>query len=256
MEKNILIIDDNPDKRAYDALKNDLEEEVNEGSDITYRVNLDFENPMHYIDFRKKGEEYSEFFELLNKKYLSKKLDIFLCDFNLHSKHKHIAFHIISHVRKFNKACSIILFSGSPLKELIRINNNDLAGKISEYINQEDKTANVGLLEKKLEEFRKEEEPAEELMQIAVESNISAIISRTQYEEAAKELITKPSLILWIENELLKNGPSIFNDGNPSLDGKTLEDIAKHIREQTAEGISFTREIIQISLANLIHFTN
>lgn len=256
MEKNVLIIDDTPDKRAYAALQSDLEEEINENSDITYTVNLEYENPLQYLDFTKKGEEYSLFFRLLDEKYLSKKLDIFLCDFNLHSKHKHIAFHIISHVRKHNKACSIILFSGSPLKELIRINNNDLASKISEYINQENQSAEIGLLEKKLEELRKEEEPAEELMQIAVKSNISAIISRTKYEEVAKELLMKPSLILWIENELLKNGSLIFNDGNPNLDGKKLEEIAKHIREQTDEGIYFTKEIIQLSLSNIIHFIN
>lgn len=253
MEKNILIIDDVTDKRGLEAFKEDLEYEVNQNSNLTYSINLNSENPLPYIDFTKpEREQYNGLFQFLDQQYLSKKLDMFLCDFNLHAQHKHIAFHIINHVRSRNKACTIILFSGSPLKELIRLNNSDLAEKIREHILQENTGANASLIEKKLEQLRKEEEPAEELMAMAVKSHISAIVSRPKYEETAKELIKQPSVLLWIENELMKNGELVFNDGHEKLNGMKLEVVAKHIREQTEEGIYFTSEIIRLSLANLL----
>ena len=253
MEINSLIIDDEHDKRTLSELREDLQFKVNENSSISLHVNLDYENPINFIS---ENFNLKPFFQHLDDKYLSKKLDMLLCDFNLHATYKHIAFHIIDHVRKKNKACTIILFSGSPLKELIRINNNDLAIKISEHIVEQNNEVDVGNLEKKLEELRREEEPAEELMQIAVKSNISAIVSRTRYEETALDLITTPSLILWLENELLKNGNLIFNDGHEILNGMKLEDIAKHVREQTEFGVYFTKEILQVSIASLVKFNS
>jgi hypothetical protein len=253
MEINCLIIDDEYDKRTLEQLREDLQYEVNKASSISFRVNLNYENPMKYIDEKFR---YDSFFSYLDENYLSKKLDMLLCDFNLHSSHKHIAFHIINHVRKRNKACTIVLFSGSPLKELIRINNNDLARKISEHINDENNKADVDQLRKKLDILRKEEEPAEELMEIAVKSNIAAIVSRTKYEEKAIELIKSPSLILWLENELYKNGGITFNNGHEKLNGLKLEEVAKHIREQTDLGKYFTKEIMQMSIACLINFNS
>jgi hypothetical protein len=199
---------------------------------------------------------YESLYDHLDEKYLSKKLDMLLCDFNLHSKHKNIAFYIISHVRKRNKGCTIILFSGSPLKELIRMNNNDLAQKISEHIINENSRANIDQLKTKLEYLRREEEPAEELMEMAVKSNIRAIVSRTKYEEKAAELIKSPSFILWLENELYKNGHITFSDGHEKLNGMKLEEIAKHIREQSDLGKYFTKEILQMSISCLVNFNS
>lgn len=253
MEKNVLIIDDSPDKRALEEFNQELLHEVNRNAAFTYTVNLFAENPLPYIDLGKKpGEQCSGFYEFLDAKYLDKKLDMVLCDFNMHERHKHLAFHIINHIRKRNKICTIILYSGAPLKELIRLNNSDLATKISEHILKENRTADVTRLAAKLEELRKEEEPAEELMAMAVKSRISAIVSKNKYEEKAIELISKPSLLLWVENELFMNGDCMFSDGNDKLNGKKLSEIARHIREQTDEGIYFTNEIVKISLANLI----
>lgn len=253
MEKNILIIDDNIDKRGLDLFKESLEEEVNENNSISFTVNLYSENPVPFIDFNVQLEDrYNRLFQLLDENYLNKKLDIFLCDFNLHVRDKHIAFHIINHVREKNKACTIILFSGSPLKELIRLNNNDLAKKIGGHISDENRTVDIALLEKKLEDLRKDEEPAEVLMEMAVKSQIAAIVSRPKYEQTALDLIKQPSMLLWIENELMKNGGLIFNDGHEKLSGLKLEVVAKHIREQTEEGIYFTSEIIRLSVANMI----
>jgi hypothetical protein len=256
MEKTILVIDDAPDNRELDELKKDLEHEVNNDSSISYTVNLSWEKPADYIDFSVKINQLDPLFQHLESKYLNKKLDMFLCDFNLHSEHKHLAFLIIDFIRTKNKTCTIILYSGSPLKELIRINNGDLATKISEHIIQENTTANIDLLSEKLEKLRKEEEPAEELMEMAVKSNISKIVSRTKYEETAIDLITKPSLLLWIENELTNNSKRIFNDGHEKLNGLKFEEIAKLVREQTEEGIYFTNEIIRISIANLINLNS
>jgi hypothetical protein len=251
MDINCLLIDDEYDKRTLDALKDDLQYEVNKNSKVSKKIILRYEDPLKYLG---KELNYDSLFEYLNATYLSQKLDLLLCDFNLHAHHKHIAFHIINHVRKKNKACSIILFSGSPLKELIRINNNDLATKLSEHITGDNPKAEVEPLKKKLEELRKEEEPAEELMEIAVKSNISSIVSRTKYEEEAMKLIVNPSEILWLENELLKNGDLIFNDGDQKLNGLKLTEVAKHIREQTDLGLYFTKEIMKLAIASLIEF--
>lgn len=253
MDINCLIIDDEIDKRALAVLEEDLQYEVNTNSSISLNVILNHENPLTFINDSK---DYTGLFQYLDEKYLSTKLDLFLCDFNLHAYHKDIAFHIINHVRSRNKACTIILFSGSPLKELIRINNNDLAQKVSEHITYENPEAKVDKLSKKLEEIRKEEEPAEKLMEMAVKSNISAIVSRTKYEEKAVELIKAPSLLLWLDNELYRNGDMIFNDGDERLNGLTLREVAMHVRKQTDLGSYFTKEIMQISIANLINFNS
>ena len=93
-------------------------------------------------------------------------------------------------------------------------------------------------------------------MKIAVKSNISAIVSRPKYEETALDLIKQPSILLWIETELMKNGELIFNDGNDTLNGKKLKDVAKHIREQTDDGIYFTKEIIQLSVGTLVNLNS
>jgi len=103
MEINCLIIDDEHDKRSLEQLREDLQYEVSRASNISFRVNLNYENPMKYIN---EQNQYEALFKYLDENYLSKKLDMLLCDFNLHPVHKHIAFHIINHVRKKNKACS------------------------------------------------------------------------------------------------------------------------------------------------------
>ncbi len=253
MNKKILVIDDNPDERALIDFKEEIEFEVNQNSNIFYPVELVWLNPLSYIDFKAPlNNQLISFFAYLDTNFLNQKMDMLLCDFNLHAQHKHLAFYIIDYVRKYNKVCTIILFSGSPLKELIRLNNADLAKKISEHIIQKNKKANVELLEAELERLRSEEEPAEELLNMAVRAKIDAIVPRNKFEEKAIELIKKPSLQLYIESELLKHGETIFNDGNELLNGKELSEIAALIREQSDEGIYFTNEILQSSLANMI----
>ncbi len=253
MTKNVLYIDDQPDTRALKSLEEDLEHVVNEHyATNSFKVSVNPVIPNGYLVFHKGQIDFSNFFNFLDENYLNESLDLVMCDFNMHEDHKHMAFYIIDHIRKRNKSCTIILFSGSPLKELIRINNNDLAKSISEHIKEDNNDANIEPLATKLEEIRKTETPAEDILRKAIGSQISDIVSRKIHEEKAIELITKPSLLLTIEHELFLHGDTIFNDGNQYLNGKSLFEVAAEIRKQSEQGIYFTNLILQLSLSNLI----
>ena len=257
MTRNVLYIDDQPDNRALEAFQEELEVVVNEHNSLnSFKVKVTPIIPNDYIDFTKEPIEFNTFFSFLDEKFLNESLDLVMCDFNMHVDHKHMSFHIIDHIRKRNKSCSIILFSGSPLKELIRMNNSDLAKSISQHINEENNEVEISSLTLKLEEIRKNETPAEDLLRKAVSSHISEIVSRKVHEDKAIELIRKPSFLLSIEHELLLHGDVIFNDGHEYLNGKSLSNVASEIRKQTEEGKYFTNLLLQLSLSNLIEMNN
>jgi hypothetical protein len=251
MKRNVLYIDDQPDKRVVEELEKELQIVVNENSHISLELKVHVVNPLDYLTLEQGQEVYSDFFNYLDKNFLYDTLDLVMCDFNIHAKHKHISFHIIDHVRKMNKACSIILYSGSPLKELMRMNNDDLAESIFEHIKNDNPEVLVDLLSKKLEEIRKKETPAEELLSKAVLSNITDIVSRKHHEESAYYRISNPSLLLIIEHELLSNGKIIFKDGSEALDGLSFEEVASEVRLQSEKGVKFTKLIIELSLDNI-----
>lgn len=253
MIKKVLYIDDQPDKRVLDVLQGDLEDAVNDYyASNSFKVIVTPEIPNNYINLEEEVVNYNSFFDHLDKKHLQDPLDLVMCDFNMHEDHKHIAFHIIAHIRSRNKACGIILFSGSPLKELMRMNNGDLAKSISHHIKEDNPEADISVLSDKLEEIRKSETPAEDLLDKAVTSGISDIVSRKHHEERAIIRITQPSLLQIIEHELLLHGETIFNDGHESLNGLPLKEVAKKIRMQSEEGKYFTELMLQLSLGNLI----
>lgn len=251
MKRNVLYIDDQPDKRVVDALEEELGIIVNEISPVTVELKVHKVNPLEFLALEADKEDYQVFFDYLDGDFLGNTLDLVMCDFNIHEKHKHIAFHIIDHVRKKNKACSIILYSGSPLKELMRMNNTDLAESISEHLKNDNPDISVELLSTRLEEIRKKETPAEDLLSKAVKSNITDIVSRKNHEEIACQRIIEPSLLLIIEHELLMNGDIMFKHGNKELDGLSFEEVASEIRTQSERGVKFTKFIIELSLDNI-----
>ncbi len=253
MVRNVLYIDDDPDMRFVEVLRDDLENAINVSEKLnTFTVEVSVEIPNDYMNVTAKELDLSGFFNHLDEKYLESSLDLVMCDFNMHKEHKHLAFEIIAHIRKRNKACGIILYSGSPLKELIRLNNNDLAKNIVDHINEENKECDVNLLEKKLEQIRKKETPAEELLQQAVTSTITEIVSRTNHDDVAVQNITKPSILLMIEQKLLAHRDCVLNVGDSELEGKTFGEIAAEIRKQSESGIRFTKYVLQFSLNNVI----
>jgi hypothetical protein len=251
MIRNVLYIDDQPDKRVVASLEEELGIIVNENSPISVELKVHKVNPLDFLALDSDKEDYKAFFDYLDNDFLGNTLDLLMCDFNIHEKHKHISFHIIDHVRKRNKSCGIILYSGSPLKELMRMNNDDLAESISEHIKTDNPTASIEMLSKRLEEIRKKETPAEDLLSKAVKANITEIVSRKNHEDIACQRIINPSLLLIIEHELLMNGEIIFKDGNEELDGLSFEQVASEIRAQTEKGVKFTKLIIELSLDNI-----
>lgn len=253
MKKNILVIDDSPDLRGLALLKEELEQVLNDNSHIQYEVNITVINPNDHLQFGNVEEALKPLCEYLTG-ILNKKLDLFMCDFNLHVSNKDLAFYIIDHVRNFNKCCSIILYSGSPLKELTRINNQELANQISTHIKVENPQVDVEFLKSKIDKVTKSELPSEELLKLALEADITKIVSRTEYIETAIEIIKSPALLLRLENNLLAHGDqTIFNSVGMSLDGHTIENICEHIRMQTSEGILFSNELIELMSA---HYAN
>jgi hypothetical protein len=256
MKRNVLYIDDQPDKRVVEELENELGILVNDHSCISLVLKVYKVNPLEFLNLDSNKEEYEVFFNYLDKNFLFDTLDLVMCDFNMHEKHKHIAFHIISHIRERNKSCGIILYSGSPLKELMRMNNNDLAKNISEHILNENPEASIDKLSQVLEIIRKKETPAEDLLSKAVSANITDIVSRKDHEDAAYHRIINPSLLLIVEHELLMNGHIIFKDGDEELDGLSFEEVAFEIRKQSKKGVKFTKLIIELSLDNICYLNS
>ena len=255
MDRNILIIDDETEELDYVALKDDLEDEANKESDISINVNIFLVDPGPYIDAQKKDpeEKLGKLYSYIDKKFLKKTLDMFLCDFNLHPSQKDIAFYIIKHVREFNNTCTIILYSGQPLQQLITVKLEDFAEDISKHIKTQNKSANPEKLKQILKRLSKSILPASELFEIAVQSKIAAIVSRNDMEEVAFEHFLNPSFKLRLENHLLKYGDMYFNDGDPRLNGLQLKEIAMHIRKNSGKGKDFLDELFELSITHLIN---
>lgn len=258
MKKNILVIDDDPDARALDELREQLEYTVNEGASVSYNIQLKTINPTDFIPYGQPTEDtLNSLFAHLDSAALNEKLDLVLCDFNLHQSNKDLAFHIVDHVRKHNKCCSVMLYSGSPLKELTRINNQELANKISTHIIQENPKAEVNILKTKIDQITKEELPSEELLKLAIHSNITTIVSRNNYEDAALEVIKNPSLLLRIENNLCcYDEDEIFIHAGFSINGMKIGVICDHLRRQTTEGIRFSEELIELMTSHYIQLNH
>ncbi|MCK4338741.1 MAG: hypothetical protein KAW87_01970 [Candidatus Cloacimonetes bacterium] len=255
MDRNILIVDDETTEVDYEVLKTDLEDEANKDSDINIKINIFLVDPGPYIDAQKKDpeEKLEELYSYIDKKYLEKELDMFLCDFNLHPSQKDIAFYIIKHVREVNSTCTIILYSGQPLQQLITIKLEDFAGSISNHIKTQNKSANPQKLKQKLKKLSKSILPASELLEIAAQSKIAAIVSRNDMEDAAFEHFFNPSFKLRLENHLLKYGDMYFNDGDLRLNGLQLKEIAMHIRRNSGKGKDFLEELFELSITHLIN---
>lgn len=257
MQKNVLIIDDSPDYRDYELLVSDLEEVLNNESHIQYTVNLNYVNPNDYNVAGQNTDALSPLFEFLEANFLNKKLDLFMCDFNLHNHNKDLAFNIIGYVRTQNKSCSVLLYSGSPLKELVRINNQILANQIAEHIKRENPKIEIEPLKSKIDRVTIKELPSDSLLRMVLESDITRIVPRNHYKETALDLITKPSLLLRLENDLLAFPEgTIFRETGFSLDGVSLSEICRHIRAQTDEGTVFCQELIEMMTSHYLELVD
>ena len=142
MKKRIIILDDDADDVWLEELKHDIEDAVNENSPVSYDVIIDYYNP---TDTLGGPEPLDKALEELSDKIGHDKTDLFLCDFNVNENHKLVSFHFIEMARKLNSNCTILLYSGNPLKELLRLEHEDLAEKIQEYIAANGDTALEGL---------------------------------------------------------------------------------------------------------------
>ncbi|MCP4110432.1 MAG: hypothetical protein GY749_33750 [Desulfobacteraceae bacterium] len=258
MEKNILVIDDGYEFRELEYLKSVLEETANQNSPVSVTINTKLIDPSPYIDFdaQDPGNKLVDLFNHIDNEVLNNSLDMFLCDFNLHESHKDIAFHIIRYVREKNNSCTIILYSGLPLKQLVTVNFEDFANDISKHIKTENKSAAPGKIKKVLKKLTNTVLASEELLRIAVESRITAIVQRNKMEDTAMEHIVKPSILLRLENELMRYGDMKFNDGNPKLDGLKLGEVARYIREDSELGRQFINEIFELTIAHLVQLNN
>lgn len=252
IEKNILIVDDAPDERAIELLRDQIKEALNDECHIDYTINLTIINPNSYANSQLGANALDPLYEKLNSSVLNKKLDLFLCDFNLDASNKDVAFHIIDHVRKSNKICSVILYSGSPLKELTRINNQELATKLSEHILADNRKAETTLLKNKIDQITQEELPSEELLRMMVQCSITKIVPRKNYEDAVVEVINKPPLLLRLENELSCYEDSAVIDAGGLLNGVQVRVICEHLRAQTQEGIAFASELVELMASHYI----
>jgi hypothetical protein len=158
-------------------------------------------------------------------KYLSSRLDLVLCDINLNDKMVGLPLIIADYVRKKNKSCHIILYSGGLHKIL-----DDL------------------LDTKRTTKGKEVEKPIRAL----ITATIAEMVERDKVENRAIYWLLQPSLLLQLERKLLEYENHQFENGYPNFRGFTLAQIAKEVREQSPQGVKFTQELFEQTLAHMI----
>lgn len=249
MEKKILVVDDVCDKVVLEELRDTLRDAVNIDSHISYSVDVDCFNPR---DFLQEQEPIDRVLKELDRKVNGRRLDMFLCDFNISQEHKLIAFHMIEHLRKSNISCTVLLYSGNPLRELLRLEYDGLAQEIISHIKNDNPKLDPSLLEEMLNKFIRLATKHEQMFNIATTVNISEFVSRDRLRDKAAEYITKPSLPLRIEEQLLAHEGLEFSTGNALLDGALLGALAQEIRSGSPKGEELLKEILELSIAHMI----
>jgi len=249
MKKRIILIDDNADEVWLEELKHEIESSVNEGNSISYNVEIDYYNP---TDTLSGPEPVDKALGELSSKIESDKTDLVLCDFNINQNFKLISFHFIEQARKLNSNCTIILYSGNPLKELLRLEYDDLAEEIQGHIKDNNNEVDLDSLRKFIDDAIKKRTKQESMFKIATSSNIAEFVTRPRLIERASEYIKHPSLGLLVEEKLLQFPSLVYDTGNSALDGKELGEYAKEIRRNSDLGDKFLREMLDLSTSYMI----
>lgn len=218
MPKKILFIDDNNISHVLAKIKMKILDENG------FQAELSLFNPGDK-KFEGKGKEidFEKVLDALKKDFLDERLDLVACDYNLHSENKKLAFQIIQHIRKFNKVCTIFVYSGGITKAL-------------------------------LQDFSTSGNEGERLTRAVLSSNIAGFYNGRggALENAVVDLIARPSLELQVETFLLQHPDFKMEHGYKTFAKYPLRVIAKEVRLQTSKGKSYTREIIERGLSHMI----
>ena len=158
-------------------------------------------------------------------KYLSTRLDLVLCDISLNAQIVGLPLLIAEYIRKKNKSCHIVLYSGGLHKIL---------GE---------------LLETKATTKGKE---VEKPVRALITAIIAEMVERDNVENRAIHWLLQPSLLLQLERKLLEYETHQFDNGYPNFKGFTLAQIAKEVREQSPQGVKFTEELFEQTMAHMI----
>lgn len=251
MYKCILVIDDKKDSVILEHIERVVTTEFNKDNSHQYNISVKYYDPTIVMD---KEDSVEAMLNDLESEFLNGRLDLLLCDFNLSEDKKLLAYEIVVRVREKNKNCSIVMYTGNPFKDLVRLEHDGLAQFLADNVPVNEgkiehkpvKSAIEGYIKKEIKDFT----PLEN----AACSNIRKFITRKldDISDTVLECLEEPSVSMAIENELLANESLIFASGNPQLDGASFNDVANEIRTGTRNGQKYQQQIIDSGLAIMI----
>lgn len=210
MKKRVLLID-NDDINEYFI---DLQEKWGDKNPVDLEtfwfnpVDREFEKEDRDIDFELMLSE-------LEKRFLKDKIDVIGCDFNIHNTNKMLTFSIIERIRKFNKICTVFVYSGAPNKELLR--HFEAAG----------------------------DREGEKLLHNVITSGILAFKKRSNaIPEFLLLCLKNPTIEIIVEDELMNYATLEFGFGYSTLKGQNVSNMIEDIRLKTPRGINCVREVV------------
>ena len=251
MEKCILVIDDTKDDAILEHIERVVGAELNRENSNQYNINVKYYDPTTILD---KDGSVEAMLNDIEKIFLGDRLDLLLCDFNLSDEDKLLAYEIVVRVREKNKNCSIVMFTGNPFKDLVKLEHDGLAKYVADNVSLNGDKLEHAPVQSAIKGYINQEVKDFSPLENAACSNIRKFISRklTEISEMAIECLEEPLLSMRIEDALLANESLIFSSGNPTLDGATFSSVASEIRSGTSNGQKYQQQIIDSGLAVMI----
>jgi len=220
LERFCLFIDD-------EDISDELEAFKDKAKRSGYKISCEAYNPNSDTD-ENLDLDLEKIVDNIKQEYKSRKIDIIACDYNFGDKEIN-GCEVAFLVRQFKKNSQILIYSGNIDTVL-----GDYFGKIDS--------------KNKKQVFHK--------IKKLITSKIDDFIDRSDYLNHILGMLGKTSLELEIENQLIKYKDIHLTHGFENLAGKTFEEIAAHVSEQSPPGQRFIKELIDRGLCHMINLNS